>query len=144
MTYENISGSLLDEIQHSYTCSPLNIILQTMETSLQVPQGTFDLTRLPKRRNELLRAWDAADEYLLNYLAGEVSLTPELRILILNDSFGALAVALHEYLPSAVSDSWLSQQSTLENMMANDLSIDDIRLYGSLVMPQDSFDLVLI
>ena len=32
---------------------------------LHVPQGEFRLTRYPKRKKELLRAWDAADEYLL-------------------------------------------------------------------------------
>ena len=115
-----------------------------METTLQVPQGLFELQRLPKRRNELLRAWDAADEYLLNYVADEIPLTQETQILILNDSFGALAVALHQYQPAAVSDSWLSQQSTLENMMANQLNIDDVQLYNSLEFPQDNFDLILI
>jgi 16S rRNA (guanine1207-N2)-methyltransferase len=39
-----------------------------METLLKVPQGQFILQRLPQRKNETLRAWDAA-EYLLNYLA---------------------------------------------------------------------------
>lgn len=33
---------------------------------LQVPQGEFELLRKP--RNELLQAWDAADEFLLNYV----------------------------------------------------------------------------
>ena len=36
--------------------------------NLHVPQGEFQLFRYPKRKKELLRAWDAADEYLLNYI----------------------------------------------------------------------------
>ena len=36
-----------------------------MDTLLCVPQGEFTLKRLPPRKRELLRAWDAADEYLL-------------------------------------------------------------------------------
>jgi 16S rRNA (guanine1207-N2)-methyltransferase len=40
-----------------------------METLLKVPQGQFILQRLPQRKNETLRAWDVAAEYLLNYLA---------------------------------------------------------------------------
>ena len=36
-----------------------------MINRLAVAQGEFELNRLPKRPRELLRAWDAADEYLL-------------------------------------------------------------------------------
>jgi len=115
-----------------------------METTLHVPQGEFELTRLPMRRNELLRAWDAADEYLLNYMAEQTSLAQDTRILILNDSFGALAVALHQYQPAAVSDSCLAQRATRDNLMANKLAVDDVQLYHSLEFPQGTFDLVLI
>jgi len=115
-----------------------------METTLHVPQGEFELTRLPMRRNELLRAWDAADEYLLNYMAEQTSLVQDTRILILNDSFGALAVALHQYQPSAVSDSCLAQRATRDNLMANNLAVDDVQLYHSLEFPLGTFDLVLI
>jgi len=115
-----------------------------METTLHVPQGEFELTRLPMRRNELLRAWDAADEYLLNYMAEQTSLAQDTRILTLNDSFGALAVALHQYQPAAVSDSCLAQRATRDNLMANKLAVDDVQLYHSLEFPQGTFDLVLI
>ncbi len=85
--------------------------LLTMDNSLRVIQGEFELNRLPKRPLELLRAWDAADEYLLNTLTDELKPLNNTRLLIFNDSFGALAVALHEYRPHAVSDSYLSQQT---------------------------------
>jgi hypothetical protein len=45
-----------------------------METVLSVSQGTFDLQRLPQRKNEKLRAWDAADEYLLAHVSENLAL----------------------------------------------------------------------
>ena len=41
-----------------------------MET-LIVQQGEFQLARYPLRQKETLRAWDAADEYLLKQIAEE-------------------------------------------------------------------------
>ncbi|WP_404355768.1 methyltransferase [Methylotuvimicrobium sp. KM1] len=115
-----------------------------MADLLSVPQGRFNLRRLPLRRREQLRAYDASDEYLLNYLS-EVQL-PSIgaRVLIVNDSFGALTVALHGFMPSALSDSYLSQQATLINFSENALSIDGVRLMTSLELPEQSYDLIVI
>ena len=115
-----------------------------METVLNISQGTFDLQRLPQRKNEQLRAWDAADEYLLGYLTDEVQLTETSRIVILNDSFGALAVALNKYKPVAIFDSCLSQQATVINLGANGLDEGCVNLNNSLDWPSEPVDLVLI
>ena len=67
-----------------------------MET-LKISQGEFQLSRYPMRKKELLRAWDAADEYLLNYfheLYSKIEAQKKLNILIINDSFGALSISL--------------------------------------------------
>ena len=37
-----------------------------METQLKTHWGNFELQRLPKASKNFLRAWDSADEYLLN------------------------------------------------------------------------------
>ncbi len=123
-----------------------------MTDRLTVAQGEFELNRLPKRPRELLRAWDAADEYLLDTLAVQLKLpdasttlsTGGARVLILNDSFGALAVALSAFRPHAVSDSYLSQQATRLNLAANGLPEHSVSLLSSLEMPEGVFDLVLI
>jgi 23S rRNA (guanine1835-N2)-methyltransferase len=115
-----------------------------MTNRLTVAQGEFELNRLPKRPRELLRAWDAADEYLLDTLAEQSGLTEGARILIVNDSFGALAVALNAYRPYALSDSYLSQQATRLNLAANNLPEHSVSLLSSLEMPEGAFDLVLI
>jgi 23S rRNA (guanine1835-N2)-methyltransferase len=114
------------------------------ENLLRVGQGEFELNRLPKRPLELLRAWDAADEYLLNTLAEDLKPPANARILILNDSFGALAVALSSFQPQAVSDSYLSQQATRLNLARNGLSENSVKLINSLESLKAMFDLVLI
>ncbi|MFI3185840.1 MAG: methyltransferase [Methylococcaceae bacterium] len=131
-----------------------------MSNRLSVAQGEFELNRLPKRPNELLLAWDAADEYLLNTLAdGSTPLTAgglicddqsrsacgeRSRTVIVNDSFGALAVALNAFRPHALSDSYLSQQATRLNLAANDLPEHSVRLLNSLEVADGEFDWVLI
>lgn len=115
-----------------------------MPDCLSVPQGEFELSRLPKRPKELLRAWDAADEYLLDTLAEQLRRADVARVLIMNDSFGALAVALSAYRPCAISDSFLSQQATRLNLAANNLSEHSVGLLNSLERPEGVFDWVLI
>lgn len=117
---------------------------QVAETVLSVPQGEFQLQRLPRRRNEVLRAWDAADELLLSKLDEQALLSDRRRVLIVNDAFGALALGLHAYSPLAWSDSWLSQMATRMNLEENSLPSESITLLGSLDALPGEFDLVLI
>lgn len=113
------------------------------EIQLQCPQGSFTVRRLPRRRRELLRAWDAADEYLLAHLA-EAGLPGQARPLIVNDGFGALAVALAGSRPQAWSDSFLSQEATRENLTANGIAPEQVALVDSMTQPAGPFELVLI
>ncbi|WP_290702185.1 methyltransferase [Amphritea sp.] len=102
-----------------------------MET-FAAPQGEFELTRFPLRSKETLRAWDAADEYLLNFLMEEQLITTESRVLILNDNFGALACALSETKPVVVSDSFISFQGILENLKRNNIEECSVAFRNSL------------
>lgn len=43
-----------------------------METEMQVPQGQYELCRFPVQQDESLRAWDAADEYLLDFISEQL------------------------------------------------------------------------
>ncbi len=113
-------------------------------TVLRVPQGEFQLNRFPKRAQEPLRAWDAADEYLLQTLAEQPSSQEMPHTLLINDHFGALAVALSAYQPTALSDSYLSQQGTLANLRGNGINPDTVTLCDSLSWPTESFDLIII
>lgn len=111
-----------------------------MEIQLKTRWGNFNLQRLPKATKNFLRAWDSADEYLLNTINPDL----ESRLLIFNDSFGALALALHEFNPFVVSDSYLSQQATRLNLVANQLPNTKITLLNSLEPLQGKFDYVII
>lgn len=117
-----------------------------MADILSVPQGRFELRRLPLRQRELLKAFDAADEYLLNHLHESRLPADGTRLLIVNDAFGALAVALHEFDPSVMSDSFLSHEATRMNLSANALPIDRVRFLTSLDEPDagSGFDCILI
>lgn len=115
-----------------------------METRFDTPQGQLRLRRLPTRRRELLRAWDTADAYLLNHLADQGLPNEGQRILVVNDGFGALAVALARFNPQAWSDSYLSQAATLINLESNRLPANSVSLVTSLEEPEGPLDLVLI
>jgi len=111
---------------------------------LTVPQGQFQLSRFPIRAKELLRAWDAADEYILNFIAENIDTNKTVNILIVNDSHAALATALSVRHITIWSDSWLSHQAVKSNFQQNNLTLDNIQLLKSTEVPQQSFDLVLI
>lgn len=102
--------------------------MSDLDHTLTAPQGTFILHRLPHRPRELLRAWDAADEYVLETLADT---PPNTRVLIINDTFGALAVALQYLQPVALSDSYLSQQATRINLSNNRMTASPLEDWQS-------------
>lgn len=116
-----------------------------MKTELATPSGESHLTlhRYPRRKNETLQAFDAADEYIIEH-ASTWQLEAGDRVLILNDQFGALscwASALGCDVVS-VSDSVVSQQATLENLRQNQLP--DIELVKSTEPLPKRFDAVLM
>ena len=111
---------------------------------LNVPQGELQLSRYPQRNNELLRAWDAADEYLLNYFPSQIEAQPPLNILIINDSFGALATALSEHNITVWTDSWLALKGVEQNYILNDLLPDRANIKNSLETPEGQYDFVLL
>lgn len=114
-----------------------------MNAYLDVPQGRFELRRFPLRKNELLQAWDAADEYLLQHVV-TLEHPDDANLVIVNDGFGALAVALHAQKPVALSDSFLSQQATRTNLRLNAILEQDVNLLDSLSLPETGIDTLLI
>jgi len=106
------------------------------QTTLSSPFGDVQLERFPKQSNrrqrqEPLRAWDAADEYLLAHVAAQ-ALHANARVAIINDGFGALAVALHRFKPCLFSDSYIAQQAYLQNMRDNQLEDESVSPQSSL------------
>lgn len=65
-----------------------------------------ELKRYPVRKNDLLQAWDSADELILQYMS-----TADLsgkRILIMNDQFGAISCGLEGLDCTTYTDSYVS------------------------------------
>ena len=110
--------------------------------TIETPFARLDLTRQPEQANEPLQAFDAADEYLLAHLH-ELHLASNARVLVLNDSFGALACSLagHARIVSS-GDSHLAHLALDKNLQRNGLpGIDFIPASETLTGP---FDYVLI
>ncbi len=111
-----------------------------MET-LTSPFGSIRLQRLPLRNKETLRAWDAADEYLLNHLADGSLVADGSPVfdspLIVNDTFGALTLSLAQAARSPVlwSDSWLAHKAMERNAQLNAIDINQVRCLPSTEQP---------
>ena len=111
-------------------------------TELSVTQGKFVLNRKPV--DEKLQAWEAADEYLLKHIEEQNLLEKPLSLLIVNDAFGALTVALSSHHPTSISDSYLAQQAMMDNLTANEIDHSSVKFNNGLSLPKKVFDLVLI
>lgn len=111
---------------------------------LTTPFAQLDLIRQPEQSDEPLQAFDAADEYLLNHVA-EHGLTLQTRVLVLNDSFGALAASLaaHASVFSS-SDSFLAVQGLEKNLVRNGQAYDAVPVIPASEPLTGPFDWVLI
>ena len=111
---------------------------------LESPYARLDLIRQPEQPNEPLQAFDAADEYLLTQLH-EQQLPAGSRVLILNDSFGALACALAQQAEVTSSgDSHLAHLALEKNLQRNGLATDSVTFVPASEAVQGPFDRVLI
>lgn len=114
-------------------------------TLLTTELGQYHLQRWPVRERETLQAWDAADEYLLNRYVERNPVRRSMQVVILNDGFGALAVALHEHNPTVISDSYLAHQAIQHNFQQNPLAQQTATVLDSLSVPSvDKIDCLLI
>jgi 23S rRNA (guanine1835-N2)-methyltransferase len=103
------------------------------------------LKRYPLRKNELLQAWDSADELLLEYIFKDMqdplAISSELkskRILILNDSFGALSCGLSNFSATSYTDSFVSAKAIELNSKGAASPIHDLNVLSGV------YDFVLI
>jgi len=118
------------------------------DISLNTLSGSYRLQRYPVHKHETLRAWDAADEYILNHLEESELLHPDISLLILNDNFGGLSIPLSQYQPVVMTDSYLSTQGISSNLKNNDIDYDSVTIINSLDAPdsvlEKTADIVLI
>jgi len=105
--------------------------------------GPLRLERWPRRPDDPLRAWDAADELLLARLDAEPP-APETRVLLINDACGALACALHAHRPTSWGDSELARLAARANLAANGLDPSAVTFLPGDAAPAAPVDLALI
>ncbi|MFP3516898.1 methyltransferase [Pseudomonas sp. SIMBA_077] len=112
--------------------------------ALENPFAQLHLIRQPEQQNEPLQAFDAADEYLLNHMA-ELALPVNSRILILNDSFGALAVSLASTMQvTSSTDSFLAVKALEKNLVRNGQAFDAVSIIDASQPLVGPFDCVLV
>ena len=108
---------------------------------LHSPFGAFELSRYPSTPDRSLRAWDAADENILEHVSTQH--IKDARFLLVNDTFGALACALNEFNIDHWSDSWLSQCAVKKNYRSNRLAAEP-GFIKSIDELEGTYDYVLI
>lgn len=106
--------------------------------NLNCPAGQFSLVRPGTPQNSPLRAWDAADEYLITHIQSHY---PTQSLMIMNDCFGALGTVLQKHTKIWISDSLCAKEALLQNTQNNDVIID-YSLEGSIALPSAAPTLV--
>ncbi|MBJ9976781.1 methyltransferase [Pseudomonas sp. S75] len=111
---------------------------------LTSPFAELDLLRQPEQNNDPLQAFDAADEYLLGHLAAQAPAAAT-RVLVLNDSFGALAASLAGHVQVTSSgDSHLAHLALEKNLVRNGRAYDSVPFVPASHAWQGPFDRVLV
>ncbi|MFI1181329.1 methyltransferase [Streptomyces sp. NPDC020799] len=113
---------------------------------LMTSWGEYELTRFPEDPRDRLRAWDAADEYLLSHLKGVDGEPVDLsgNVVVVGDRWGALAVSLAAHRPVQITDSFLAQEATRANLERNGLARDAVRLRSTRDTPPERIDVLLV
>ena len=82
----------------------------------------FHFERYPLNSDHSLQAWDAADEFLYEYIKQQNVES----VLIYNDSFGFLSLALHNIHPQTTSDSYCSHKAITNNAGLNSITTQKV------------------
>lgn len=104
------------------------------QETFECASGQFVLTRPGANPKQPLRAWDAADEYLIHFITQHYSHS---KILILNDQFGALACALHSQVNAWSSDSFCAKEALQNNCNQNQLT-HKLKVFDSMNIETDA------
>jgi 23S rRNA (guanine1835-N2)-methyltransferase len=114
-----------------------------MNDRMTTPWGEFALTRFPEDPRDRLRAWDAADAYLLRYLADRESALSG-TVVVVGDRWGALVTALAAHRPVQITDSFLAQEATRANLARAGVETGAVQLLTTQDAPPDHVDVLLV
>lgn len=115
----------------------------TSDNRFECGDHLLELER-PGRGGRDLRAWDAADELLLEYTDAQISSggIAAGKLAIIDDAFGALTLALNDIAPASIADSALLPQALRKNAGANALSVPAVMDWQA--PPKGPFDLIVL
>jgi 23S rRNA (guanine1835-N2)-methyltransferase len=114
-----------------------------MNDRMTTPWGEYALARFPEDPRDRLRAWDAADSYLLRHLAESgTPLTGS--VVVVGDRWGALATALSAHRPTQITDSFLAREATRANLARAGVEEDSLRLLTTQDAPPERVDVLLV
>jgi len=123
-----------------------NLDMMMKKTKMIVPGfKNLELSRYPPTSDPNLKAWNAADEYLIERSLA-YSVTEQSDVLVLNDQFGAITCALIQANPKLKlvnwTDSFLSKRAIYDNTKANGLDTDlrFVNGYHSDLSPDEDSD----
>ncbi len=100
------------------------------DTFFESALGSYHLDRYPKTTDKSLRAWSAADLYILEYLQ-KCEIKDFGELWIVNDTFGALSIALSPGKIYAYSDSFISHEALKRNFSKNNIEISNVKFMKS-------------
>lgn len=110
---------------------------------LDFSQRRLTLSR-PGTGDPTLRAWDAADEILLEAAIDVAAVFDEPRVLIVDDQFGALALGLSQWSPTLVADGAVLPAALANNASLNPAFSAAEPVYSWINPPAGPFDLVVL
>jgi 16S rRNA (guanine1207-N2)-methyltransferase/23S rRNA (guanine1835-N2)-methyltransferase len=116
-----------------------------MNTSLTLLDRNLQLVRYPQDlQHPSWQAWDAADEYIIEYVEQNFQDIKNQSVSIYNDDFGALACWFADSKPIWVSDSFVAKQSCLVNLQQNNIPIESVSFYDSVTQIDSPVEVVLL
>ena len=104
-----------------------------MTENILPPKKDLKILRYPTTENRSLKAWNAADELLLQ--AVESLPTPPVSLAIFNDRFGFLTCQLWKSSPTVVLNFKSQEKAISKNLEANNLKVNDL----DFILPLDDF-----
>ncbi|QIP87577.1 methyltransferase [Streptomyces sp. Tu 2975] len=117
---------------------------------LTTPWGAYELARFPEDPRDTLRAWDAADEYLLRHLHGIDDAAPtdlSGTVAVVGDRWGALVTSLAAHATGEIvqiTDSFLGQEATRGNLRRGGVEPGRVRLLTARDEPPEHVDVLVI
>jgi len=115
-----------------------------MNNNYETTFGTYVLNRNSEENNRTLQAWSSADLYILNTIK-EHALKNNASVLIFNDDFGALTVALaNSYTIYNYNDSLCSLRENEKNLKVNNISTDSIHFLNPEDPLPDNIDFIIL